>query len=225
MVPILRLVRVIPREANADTVAGPHFFNTPSFIQSIMRRARTKTNGAPFYEEDCTYYLNDFSKKENPLDLRVKAAYQISRTLPKISDEGMISNSIKALCKTIADENEPRSLRLSCVFALAQCGQPEAVIEINSALSSDLPLDSKLLALKVLSLVRSKESISLLSKFARKDKDDDVCMAAAKELASIFLYEARKEAFALLDSPPLWFARQPGFASQLCGLLEICPQN
>lgn len=81
-------------------------------------------------------------------------------------------------------------------------------------------IQTKLLILKCLAICRSDEAIELLGTEAKYGKVDEVCFAAAKELAGIG-YPARKIVRDIISDPPEAYVRHPEFLMELKKLMML----
>jgi len=109
----------------------------------------------------------------------------------------------------------------------------EIALEMETALNSEESvqphpkglIQSKLLILKCLSICRSDEAIELLGREAKYGKVDEVCFAAAKELAGIPLHQVREIVKDIINSPPEAYARHPEFLMELREIMSISSES
>ncbi len=176
---------------------------------------KPKTNATLFYEDQCKTVLIRFYDNTRELSERVKDALGISALLIKIRDEDLAEECAITLVETMQEDSEHPSLRMACAVSLGSSGVKGFVQEMEDALKSEASSHSKILALKALSICRSDEAIELLGMEAQYGDVDEVCFAAAKELANIPLYRARKIVKEVISNPPQAYMRHPEFAAEL----------
>lgn len=178
-----------------------------------------------FYEQECEAFLTRFYDNTRSPSDRIKDAMGISACIPWIGNEDLVEECLLTLSETMQDDSEHPSLRMACSIAIGSSGAKGLVSRIEGILKSDASVSSKILALRALSIARTKEALQLLSTAAKYADVDEVCFAAAKELASIPLFQARREAESILNAPPEAYARHPEFASVLRRILDGSPLN
>ncbi|MEW5997047.1 MAG: hypothetical protein AB1657_05680 [Candidatus Micrarchaeota archaeon] len=212
----------------ADTMEPARPFDTARLPGKAGRKPAPdgiKSNRDLFYEDQCSAHLVRFYDSTRVLSERMKDAFGISSCLPKTSNEDLAEECILALSETMQDDSEHPSLRMACAIAIGSSGIEHLATIMERVLKSDSSIPSKILALKALSIARTEEALQLLTIVAKYGDVDEVCFAAAKELASLPLYQARKAAESILDSLPEAYIRHPEFAAELRRLLAESPIN
>lgn len=192
------------------------------FLSTKLLPEKPKSTATLFYEDECstlsdTLFRNDAAPQE-----RIKAALSLGDTLRMISDEKMISDAVYLLKETMLDDSEQTSLRMACAVSLGSSGIKDFIQEMENALKSDESNHSKILVLKALSICRSDEAIELLANVALYGDIDQVCIAAAKELLNIPLYQAQKIVRQILSNPSEAYTRNPDFLVEFRRLAEGC---
>ena len=218
-----------PTPAKAPNPVSDIMIPAKPFAQSIHPLLRTKplpekppTNAMLFYEDQCeTLLVRLYDNTRSPSE-RIKDALSISALLLRIRNEDLAEECAVTLMEMMQEDSEHPSVRMVCAVAIGSSGIENLATIMERILKSDSSVSSKLLALKALSICRSDEAIELLAMVAQHGDVDELCFAAAKELAGIPLHQARKIVRQVLSHPPEAYMRRPEFAAELRKIVSEC---
>jgi hypothetical protein len=186
-----------------------------------------KSQSVHFYEQRCDICTDILCDDKTPLQQKIKTAFELGGLFGKIEDHDLIRNAAFILREVMSDNSEHPSLRMACAVSLGSSGHKSLVGEMETeVLKSDASVQSKILALKALSICRSDEAIELLGNVALYGDIDQVCTAAARELLDIPLYPAQKIVRQILSHPPEACTHNPEFMVEFRRLAEcMIPAN
>lgn len=184
------------------------------------------TNSDLFHEDECRAGLHLFYDNTRPTSKRMEDAERLGKILPRVKNRDLVEECLKTLTETMLEDTEEHAVRLACAAVLASAGPKGLPERLEPFLrSEEIPDSSKIVALKALALSRTDDSISLLARAARHCDRDPVAFAAARELAQMPLYQARKEAERLISKPTDSYLLRPDVLAELRSLLDLSPIN
>lgn len=214
---------------SSDTMAKPRpFADARNFRERPAEKP--KLCSTLFYEDECRRFSRTLPCGDWPLQKRIGAAISLPDAMKKIANKKIISEAVASLKKTMLTDSEHPSLRMACAVSLGSSGYGglvgDMVCDVLKKDKDEIPLSSKLLALKVLAIHRSEEAIEQLGLVAQYGDNDALCTAAARELLGIPLFPAQKIVNEIICSPPGALLDNPEFFEEFRRLADcILPVN
>lgn len=209
----------------ADTIipAKPFAQAIHPLLRAKPEPEKFKSQSLLFNEDRCGTCMDILCDDKALPQQKIKAAFELGGLVGKIKDEDIIKNAAYVLRGVMVDGSEHPPVRMACAVSLGSSGYKGLAGEMEKeVLKANTHVNSKILALKALSICRSDEAIELLGTEARYGKVDEACIAAAKELAGIPLCsKAREMVEGVISNPPEAYLRNPEAVAELRRLMGV----